>query len=361
MMDVNRSHGRGNRGRGRRRRLRAVLVLLILAGVGALVLLLTDFRKAPESAGAQLPGPGVTAGGAGAGHGPGAIQGRGKVAPKVVVDITPEVAGRVTFLHAGCKTGGLIPAGEKILQIDPADYELAVRQARAAVAEAQARLDTEAAEAQVMSRDWHQMNPERQPDSLPVLWELRVRQVRAALESAQARLAAAELQLQRTAVLLPFDVLIVATRTGLGQYVPAGQPVAQAYGIDAFEVEIPLRDEDLARLDDPAAFLAVSGASQGQGATRRSAEVRTTFAGREYSWQGYVVGIRGRVDPASQRLPVVVEIARPLDAGGDRPSLLPGTLVEVFIAGAGPQDEVATPEATRASEDSSTLQDSERR
>ena len=77
--------------------------------------------------------------------------------------------------------------------------------------------------------------------------------------------------------------------------------------------------------------------------------------------QARIVGTTGRVDPASQKLPVVVEIPRPLCICGDRPSLLPGTLVEVFIAGAAPQDEVATPEATRASEDSSTLQDSERR
>jgi RND family efflux transporter MFP subunit len=359
MKDANRSQGRGNGGRSRRRLPRVLLALLLLAGVGALVLLLADFRGPPESAEARFPAPVVAAGGASAEDVPRMIRARGTVAPKVIVDIMPEVAGRVTFVHSGLKAGGLIPAGEKILQIDPADYELAVRQARAAVAEAQARLDTEAAEAQVMSRDWHQVNPEKQANSLPILWERQVGQARAAVESARTRLAAAELQWQRTAISLPFDVLIVEKEIGLGQYVPAGQPVARAYGIDAFEVEVPLSDEDLIHCDDPAVFLPARAVSQRT--VRMPAEVRTTFAGREYSWQGYIVGATGRVDSASQRLPVVVEIPRPLDAGGDRPSLLPGTLVDVFIAGTAPQNAAVTPEAGIAPEDTGTLQDSERR
>jgi RND family efflux transporter MFP subunit len=357
MMDDDRSQGRANQ--GRRRLWRILLALLVLAGVAMLVLLLTDFRRPPESAAARLPAAAVAAHGASGGPVPRAILGRGTVAPKVVVDITPEVAGRVTFIHSGLRAGGLIPAGEKILQIDPADYELAVRQEQAMVAQAQACLDTETAEAQVTRRDWRQANPERPPDSPLIFREPQVRQARAALEAAQARLAAAQLQLQRTAVSLPFDVLIVEERISLGQYVPAGQPVAKAYGIDAFEVEIPLRNEDLARFDNPAAFLPGGGASPA--AVRVPAEVRTAFAGREYSWQGYIVGATGRVDAASQTLPVVVEILRPLDACADRPALLPGALVEVFRAGTTPQDDVAAPETDGAPEGSRTLQGSERR
>jgi multidrug resistance efflux pump len=357
MMDADRSQGRANQ--GRHRRWRVLLALLVLVGVGLLVLLLTDFRRTPESAEARFPAPAVAADGASDGPVARAILGRGTVAPTVVVDITPEVAGRVTFIHSGLRAGGLIPAGEKILQIDPADYELAVRQGQAMVAEGQARLDTETAEAQVTRRDWRQANPERPPDSPLIFREPQVRQARAALEAAQARLAAAQLQLQRTAVSLPFDVVIMKERISLGQYVPAGQPVAKAYGIDAFEVEIPLRNEDLGQFDNPAAFLPAGGATRG--AVRVPAEVRTTFAGREYSWQGYIVGATGRVDAPSQRLPVIVEIPRPLDACGDRPSLLPGTLVEVFSAGTTSGDEAPASEADGIPAGSRTLQGSERR
>jgi multidrug efflux pump subunit AcrA (membrane-fusion protein) len=359
MMDADKSHGRGKGGRGRRRLLRVVAALLLLAGFGALVVLLLDWRQPRRTAAARRPGAPVS-GGQGSGcDAARAIVGHGTVTPKVVMDITPEVAGRVTYVHSGLKAGGVIPAGEKILQIDPADYELAVRQARALVAEAQARLDAEAAETAVMSRDWHQVNPERPADSLPILWERRVGHARAALESARARLAGAELQLPRTAVSLPFDVLVVEARVGLGQYVPGGQPVAKAYGIDAFEVEIPLRAEDLVYFDDPAALLPTGAAARR--AVHLGTEVRTTFAGREYSWPGYVVGTAGRVDVASQRLPLVVEIPRPLEAGGDRPPLLPGTRVEVLLAGSAAQDADVVPADTRTSEDTRTLQRSERR
>jgi RND family efflux transporter MFP subunit len=352
MMNANRSQGREGRGGDRRRVLRTWLPLVVLAAVVALVLLLLEFREAPHNAEAQLSVPAASAGGTEAADASRVVSGRGRVVPTVVVDITAEVAGRATFLHSGLRAGGVIPAGETVIRLDPADYELAARQARAAVAEAQAYLDAETAGAQMARRDWYQANPEQPPEASLVFREPQVRQARAALESAQARLAVAELQRQRTAVSLPFDVLVVEEKIDLGQYVPAGQPVAKAYGIDAFEVEVLLRDEDLAKLDNPVALLPTRDAAHQT--CRTPAEVKATFAGRQYTWQGYVVGAAARMDDASQSLPVIVEIPRPLDSGGDRPALLPGTLVEVFITGAAP-DVPATPE------DAGTLQSPERR
>jgi len=68
------------------------------------------------------------------------VQGYGTVNPKVEVDIIPEVAGKVVYIHPELIAGGLIPAKETILRIDPRDYELAVRQAEAAVADARVLL-----------------------------------------------------------------------------------------------------------------------------------------------------------------------------------------------------------------------------
>lgn len=315
---------------------RILLAALVLVLAVVTAFFLVEWKRPPEPAEAEIAAHAEPTSEADARKIHAVIQGWGTVAPKVEVDIMTEVAGTVIFIHSGLKAGGLIRAGERIVQIDPRDCELAVRQARAAVAEAQARLDVVTAEADMVRRDWRLSNPEADPD-LPLLFrEPQIRQAQAALESAKAGLAMAELQLERTNISLPFDVLIAAKRVDLGQYVAVGQPLAKAYGIDAFEVEVPLTSGDLAGLDTwEAIFPAGTGARETQ---RLSADVKMTFAGREYMWPGYVLHAAGRMDGGSGKTPVVVEIPRPLDASNDTPPLLPGASVQVFITGSTPED-----------------------
>ena len=145
------------------------------------------------------------------------IQGYGTVNPTVEVDIIPEVAGKVVFIHPQLKVGGLIRSNEKILQIDPRDYELAVRQAEAAVADTTVLLETEQAEAQVARKEWSGLHPDTEPVSALVLREPQIRKAQAALDSAKAQLAIAQLRLERTCISLPFDILITAESVDLGQ------------------------------------------------------------------------------------------------------------------------------------------------
>ncbi len=241
----------------------------------------------------------------------------------------PEAPGRVVYTHSQLRTGGVIRANERILQIDPGSYELAVRRARAAMDEAQARLDLALSAAGLRDQQGRPLDSERQVDLPRILREPQIRQAEAALESAKAELARAELELSRTAVALPFDVLIVGRNVSLGQYADAGQSLAVAYGTDAFEIEVPIRDEDLARL---AASAGVSLPGRDSQAKPAFAEVGAVFAGAEHTWQGRVVRTTGEMDRASGLISVVVEVPQPLDASAGKPPLLPGTAVEVLIA-----------------------------
>lgn len=251
------------------------------------------------------------------------VQGPGIVRPKVEVEVMPEVAGTVVFLHSDLKAGGIIRANEKIIQIDSRDYELAVRQARAAVAEAQALLELESADT----------------DRAPALREPRIQRARAALDSARTQLEMAELKLQRTTIALPFDAMITSGALNLGQYVTVGQPLVTVCGIDAFEVEVLLESDDLAWFD---AFPPVAplGATEGNLAP---AEVQADLAGGRHTWSGHVTRTTGQVDRVSRRVPVVVEVPRPLDGSESRPPLLPGTFVHVRITGKTLHHAVAIP------------------
>ncbi len=324
----------------KRRGLHTLLSLLALAMGLAAIVVLVKLRKPPERAEQDVLAPLVKVRKLMADDVQVFVQGYGTVQPKVEVEIIPEVSGKVVFVHSGLKAGGIIRANEKIVQIDPRDYELAVRQAEATVAEAQVGLDTEVAEAEVARREWRRLNPETEPDSPLVLREPQIRRARAALESAKAQLAIAELRLERTTISLPFDTLVASESADLGQYVGVGQRLATAYGIDTFEIEVPLQDDDLAW------FGALQSSSEFTGGTdrnRASAEVLIDFAGGRHTWTGHVTRTTGQVDRASRMVPVVVEIPRPLDTSDGRPPLLPGAFVEVHIAGEMLRDAVAVP------------------
>ncbi len=259
------------------------------------------------------------------------VSGYGTVSPKVQVEIVPQVSGKVVWVHPQFKAGGFIRGGEQILKIDARDYELAVQQANAAVAEAQVRLDTEKAEAAVSKEEWQLLHPDTEPVSSLVFREPQIRQAQARLESSKAGLATAELNLERTQLSLPVDALIISERVDLGQYVMTGQSVGSAYGTETVEIEVPLEDSELAWFDVPD-NMGLSNRS-GTPAKGAAALVKADFAGASRSWHGYVVRTTGQVDKTSRLVSVVVEVPEPFSTAGSEPPLLPGMFVEVLIKG----------------------------
>jgi RND family efflux transporter MFP subunit len=269
------------------------------------------------------------------------VRGFGTVTPKVLVEVVPQVSGKVVYVNPEFKAGGFIRAGEKLLQIDPRDYELAVRQAQALVADAQVNLDLEKAEAQLAPKQWEALYPNTEPTSALVLREPQIRQAEARLESAKAQLATAELNLERTQLSLPIDAVIMSEKVDLGQFVVTGQSIGVAYGTRSVEIELPLQDEELAWFDMPGNPVSPNGK---QSSTKRTiAQVKANFAGPEHSWTGYVRRTTGQIDTTSRQVSVVVEVPEPFKNSDSRPPLFPGMFVEVLIEGKVLKNAVAVP------------------
>ena len=269
------------------------------------------------------------------------VHGYGTVNPKVEVDIIPEVAGKVVYIHPELIVGGLIRANQAILRIDPRDYEFAVRQAEAAVADAGVQLETEQAEAEVARTEWSQLHPDTEPTSPLVLREPQIRKAKAMLDSSEAQLATAKLRLERTSLSLPFDALITTENVDLGQYVVMGQSLAKAYGTNAVEIEVPLKDSELAWFDVFENSIFANGDPASAKGT--PAEVKADFAGAEHTWKGYVVRTTGQVDKTSRMISIVVEVPEPFKILDGRPPLLPGVFAEVLIQGNTLRNAVAVP------------------
>ena len=126
----------------------------------------------------------------------------GTVAPRTESELVVEVAGRVISVNPNLVSGGFFNAGEELLQIEPLDYELALEQARAGIAQAESDLaNAQRAATRLDSLSERQLTSAAlQDDAMN-----RMRIAEATLRSSQALLARAQRDLARTRILAPYE------------------------------------------------------------------------------------------------------------------------------------------------------------
>ena len=81
------------------------------------------------------------------------VSSQGEARPRTQITLVPQVAGRITFVNPDFIEGGFFEAGETLVQIDDADYRLAVTRASAQVAQAQQALTREQAESELAASE----------------------------------------------------------------------------------------------------------------------------------------------------------------------------------------------------------------
>jgi hypothetical protein len=112
--------------------LKQLVISLSIIALGILLtIILIKFRRPPQQQEKEIIAPLVMVKQLKAKDIQMVIRAYGTVSPKVEVDIVPEVPGKVVSVNSDLKAGGLIPAGEQILQIDERDYKFAVQQINA--------------------------------------------------------------------------------------------------------------------------------------------------------------------------------------------------------------------------------------
>ena len=212
------------------------------------------------------------------------ITGYGEARALTVVTVAPEVSGRIVYTHPMLKAGRIIPVGEVMFRIDPADYEAGLQEARAGVAQwnntvarldKQFSIDTQRLKTLERSAELAKTEFERvrrlfeadrvgtrsgvdqaeraynsardQADQMAQavsLYPLRIREAESSLMSARARLAVAETNLARCTVESPFDARIKSVSLETGQFVAPGQNVLTLADDTILEIQVPLDSRD---------------------------------------------------------------------------------------------------------------------
>lgn len=257
------------------------------------------------------------------------VRSQGTVTPRTRTTIAAEVPGKVVEVAPAFTAGGFFRNGDVLLRIDQRDYQAELRRAEAAVATARSQLALERGQAEVAYRDWQRFRREveRTPDAEALA--LRRPQLDAAeaeLAAAQANLSFARDQLERTVIRAPYDGLVRQTHADLGQYLGAGEPLADIFALDRAEVRLPIPQNRLGylRLPEPGNLLpdppqVVLGSNLGDA---------------RFEWQGAIGRTEGVFDEQRRVLFVIAEVEDPY--GLERPRLQPlrmGSFVDARIEG----------------------------
>lgn len=269
------------------------------------------------------------------------VRAHGLVEPATSTTLHAEVAGTVVSVAEDFAAGGFFEDGSVLVRLDGRDLEVAVLAAETEVARAETLLAQEEASARLAADEWDALGEDGEPDPL-LLRVPQLREARARAESARGAAFRARLDVERATVRAPFAGRIRETLVERGQYVPVGTALARIDSVDAAEVRLPVRDEELRFLDLPLAF-------RGEPAPTSlpAAVVRADFAGAAWAWDGAVVRTEGQIDPLTRALTVVVSVPDPYGraAASDRPPLVAGLFVEATLAGRTAQGVIVVPRA----------------
>ncbi len=252
------------------------------------------------------------------------VHGTGTVQAAQEISVTMQVSGMISEMAPAFVAGGLFKKGELLFAVEPVDYELGVERARAVLAREESALALTEGKAMVARREWDRLHP-GEPANPLVVYTPQLKDALANLQSARAAVKQAELDLQRTRIVAPFDCRVRSEQVAIGQYVRTGTSVAQLAASDVVEILIPLPLEELPRLQIPLQ----------PGGEGSPVLIEPSGGGMGGQWRGTLVRSLGEADPKSRMVQVVARVAMP-EAKRSRnvgETLMPGMFVNLALTG----------------------------
>jgi RND family efflux transporter MFP subunit len=257
------------------------------------------------------------------------VHSQGIVTPRNEIDLIPEVSGKIIQLHADFVSGGFFAYNDLLVSIDPRDYDYAIAQAQAQIAEAKRQLATEEAQADQAHNEWQALG-EGTATSL-AMREPQLAEAHAKLKATEASLLQAQIKRSRCELRAPFTGRLQTKLVGLGQTIQSGEKLAHIYSTDLAEIRLPLPTDQLAYLDLP---LGTGGKKCGSASLPCPKVILTAdFAGSMQTWEGRIVRSEGRLDDTTGVLYAVAEVLNPYKQQDDHPPLLAGLFVQAIVQG----------------------------
>lgn len=263
---------------------------------------------------------------------------QGSVRAKTDIELVSQVTGKVVEVSDQFIEGGQFKAGEMLIKIDDADYQVALKSAEAAVASAEVDLDIELASASTNAREWQELQGRPIEEANPLrLNKPQTMRAKARLDAAMAELDAAKLNLSRTIITAPFDGRIMTKSAELGQFLSRGTSVGRVFSTDMMEIRIPMTDIQIGELGLNLGY-------QSDADSKLTANVSANFGIEFQQWTGYLKSVDASIDSDTRLLYSTIVVEEPFVRNEQHSSpLVPGLFVDVELLSTQPLEGIKIP------------------
>jgi len=262
---------------------------------------------------------------------PTTISAMGSVIPAQNVNLTSRINGMVISVSPSFVPGGFLAKGEQIVQLDPTDYELAIKQKENELAKARFNLTLELGQQAIAKREYKLLNADldQQSQNL-VLRKPHLALAKTAIAAAEAALTQSRLDLKRTKTVSPFNAVVLETNAHLGSWVSTfstGTPLIKLAGSDSFWILATLSVDKLNKINIPD-INAETGS-----------EVKIYFPsawGKQVYRTGIVKQLKVELEASGRMAELIIEIQDPLSLREENkglPTLILGAFVHLEISG----------------------------
>lgn len=300
-------------------------------------------------------------------------EGYGVARPARVWTAVAQVSGRVIETHPRLRDGEIIPGGTLLVRIDPVDYELALAQRKAELAEIEVQESNTRELLEIEQRNL--ALAEREAARLRKLAsqgttsrstadeaERAMLNSRTAVQNLsnslallptqrkvlEARLAQAERDLQNTAIHAPFDLRIANLAIEKDQFVSTGQQLFAGDDVARTEIIAQVAISSIRHLFSGHSEQVpdLLGMREGLAAyADLQPRVQMDMGGYVAEWEAEFVRFSDDIDSSTRTLGVVVAVDRPFQKiiPGRRPPLSKGMFVRVRLSGRPQPGQIVVP------------------
>ncbi len=227
------------------------------------------------------------------------LHSEGSVRSKNRLQLTGDVAGRVSWIAPGFQTGEVVDADSVLVKVDPTDYRLALAQAKLSLREAELNLADARTRFSITSPDHPQL-----------------KRAQAQVEAANAQIDKAERDLAHTEVRSPFRALVDTRNVAPGQFITPSTPLGELLDVGTVEISLPLTVEEFALLQD------------GQ---EHPVTLSARIGSRTVTWQARLGRLHQQLDQQTRVAYAVVDVSDPYYLDADRDSGTPPLRIGQFV------------------------------
>ena len=291
------------------------------------------------------------------------VESFGTIAPRESLKLVAQVPGQIVVIFQDFKEGNLVKRGTRLIQIDPRTYSLEVERRKVQIKQSEAELKRLKQEVinfrsrikiaksdvtlakneflrlkklidrKVIAQSQLDKVEQAYLASLERLQALenqlaligpQKEQLIAARDMAEVMYRQAQLDLERSGIVAPFDGWVLDKSIEVGQHVNVGQQLGSIYRSGKLDIEVYIPAKDFKWLP------ADMGAK-----TPVAADVVFNNADEQQVWHGHVARVKARMDQRTRTLPVVIEVDESATTAGSNAGfrLRPGMFVTIKIKG----------------------------